>query len=374
MSGRTIIVDVDDTISTHINRDYVNATPHIEVITKLNDLYDAGWEIIYFTARGQVSCGGNLALIEERNRAILEAWMDKHGVKRSKLLFGKPYGAYYIDDKALKPSEFLSMNFNQFNGRSGASLVKDGHLVSKACANANEQFNWLKTAPSLRYEELLITPVKVHSFFPGAEPSYTMDFIQGSPLHQLKINDEITALLKYNALLATIRHEETQFYSYLNYATRSLTEREKSEITSLFSFNDAEFYSSNASFCHGDFTLNNILKQNTELILIDPIYKKNIWQSYLIDIGRIRQSIYSLYELRVLNEGLTDQDFTRMNKLLTEVFGSKILLQMELLIWCRILPYLSNDSERSVCTATVSKLIEELKNVKQEKLRTIAWS
>ncbi len=78
---RTLVVDVDDTISTHNNRDYENAVPHTKIINKLNKMYDAGWKIVYFTARGQVSCHGDLDLINQLRRPALESWMDKHGVK-----------------------------------------------------------------------------------------------------------------------------------------------------------------------------------------------------------------------------------------------------------------------------------------------------
>ena len=43
---RTLVVDVDDTISTHINRDYENAIPHTKIISKLNKMYDSGWKIV----------------------------------------------------------------------------------------------------------------------------------------------------------------------------------------------------------------------------------------------------------------------------------------------------------------------------------------
>ena len=53
---KTFVIDIDDTISTTINRDFVNSIPNIEVINKINSLYDNGWTIILFTARGAKSC------------------------------------------------------------------------------------------------------------------------------------------------------------------------------------------------------------------------------------------------------------------------------------------------------------------------------
>ena len=47
-----IVFDIDDTISRHINGDYANAIPDLEVIDKINTLYDEGIEIYLYTARG----------------------------------------------------------------------------------------------------------------------------------------------------------------------------------------------------------------------------------------------------------------------------------------------------------------------------------
>ena len=51
-----IIVDIDETICiTPENRDYTKAVPIKENIEKINQLYDEGHEITYWTARGSVT-------------------------------------------------------------------------------------------------------------------------------------------------------------------------------------------------------------------------------------------------------------------------------------------------------------------------------
>ena len=54
---KRLVVDIDDTISFTINRDFENATPNVALIKKLNELFDNGVEIYYVTARGSLSCG-----------------------------------------------------------------------------------------------------------------------------------------------------------------------------------------------------------------------------------------------------------------------------------------------------------------------------
>ncbi len=105
---KIIVADVDDTISRTHDRDYANAVPIKNVIDRLNHLYDTGWKIVYNTARGQLQFNGDIDLIEKNNRHVLERWMDDNGVKRHELHFGKPWGHYYLDDKAVTKEQFLT--------------------------------------------------------------------------------------------------------------------------------------------------------------------------------------------------------------------------------------------------------------------------
>lgn len=51
-----IYVDIDETICFYDGeREYPNAVPNEENITKINKLYDTGNEITYWTARGSVT-------------------------------------------------------------------------------------------------------------------------------------------------------------------------------------------------------------------------------------------------------------------------------------------------------------------------------
>ena len=136
VTAKTLVVDIDDTISTHVNRDYENAIPHQNVIQKLNDLHESGWKIIYHTARGQVSCNGDLNEIIKRNEPTLTKWLKKHNVKYDELIFGKPLGVYYIDDKALRPDEFMRTEFKILQGGSGAHIEVIGDRVIKRGKNS----------------------------------------------------------------------------------------------------------------------------------------------------------------------------------------------------------------------------------------------
>ena len=103
-----LIIDVDNTICFVHNRDFANALPNIEVINKINSLYNSGWEIYLFTARGDNSCN-TLEEKEAKYFDVTSNWLKNNGVKYHKLMFGKPNGDYYIDDKNLSIKEFLEL-------------------------------------------------------------------------------------------------------------------------------------------------------------------------------------------------------------------------------------------------------------------------
>src|SRR5574344_1011031 len=119
---KTIVCDIDDTISFTTSRDWKNAEPNIKLINKLNKLYDEGWEIQYYTARGSISCPNREAAKEKYLDDII-AWFNKNSVKYSKISFDKPLAAYYIDDKGITPDEFLDFDIEVLSGGlSGASI------------------------------------------------------------------------------------------------------------------------------------------------------------------------------------------------------------------------------------------------------------
>lgn len=65
----TFVFDVDDTICHTSNREYKNSVPDVEVIEKINKLYDLGNKIVLYTSRGMVSCDGDIEKAIEKMKA-----------------------------------------------------------------------------------------------------------------------------------------------------------------------------------------------------------------------------------------------------------------------------------------------------------------
>ena len=95
-----IYVDIDETIcNTPENRDYSLATPIVENIKKINNLFEQGHKIVYWTARGS----GTGANWEECTRSQFKKW----GVGYDELLFEKPVYDIFICDKAVNSNSFF---------------------------------------------------------------------------------------------------------------------------------------------------------------------------------------------------------------------------------------------------------------------------
>ena len=99
--NKRIVLDFDDTLAFTTNRDFKNANPNIDLIEKTNQLFDEGWQIDIFTARGSLSCKTRKEA-RQKYEFEIEQWLLEHGVKYNLLSFEKPLAAYYIDDKGIK--------------------------------------------------------------------------------------------------------------------------------------------------------------------------------------------------------------------------------------------------------------------------------
>ena len=96
-----IYVDIDETIClSPENRDYTLAKPIVDNIKKINQLYEQGNKIVYWTARGT---GSGIDWREETEQQF-QSW----NVKYHELHFGKPIYDLFIDDKNINTERFFN--------------------------------------------------------------------------------------------------------------------------------------------------------------------------------------------------------------------------------------------------------------------------
>lgn len=109
--AKTIVMDIDDTISfadTYADPSiYSEARPNIPVIETMQKLSKEGYTFELFTSRGWISCNEDSEKAKEKYLQQIEEWMQKYNVPYSRIIFGKPFGIFYVDDKAIRPDEFV---------------------------------------------------------------------------------------------------------------------------------------------------------------------------------------------------------------------------------------------------------------------------
>ena len=107
---RTFVFDVDGTICSTSNGNYLNAKPFFERIKKINELYEQGNTIIFFTARGMGSSINDINSSKEKYEKLTRNQLMNWGVKYHNLFLGKPAGDFYIDDKGISDKDFFIGN------------------------------------------------------------------------------------------------------------------------------------------------------------------------------------------------------------------------------------------------------------------------
>lgn len=95
----TYCFDIDGTICTNTDGQYESAQPFMEVIARVNALYDAGHKIYFCTARGHTTG------IDWRQ--VTASQLKKWGARYHELYMGKPTADIYVDDKAINIVEWM---------------------------------------------------------------------------------------------------------------------------------------------------------------------------------------------------------------------------------------------------------------------------
>ena len=113
MSTQTLVIDIDHTICTPNDSEkdtfekYGKAKPIPEMISSIRKAKEKGYRIVLFTARRMATHNGDINKVIEDVGELTINWLREHDVPYDELMFGKPNAVYYVDDKALKPHEFM---------------------------------------------------------------------------------------------------------------------------------------------------------------------------------------------------------------------------------------------------------------------------
>lgn len=106
-----LVVDLDKTLCTEkkSTESYNEVKPISNLIDVLNICNNNGAEIIIESARNMLTQNNNESKVIKNIGLVTLKWLEDNNIQYNGIKFGKTMGTCYIDDKALRPKEFIKI-------------------------------------------------------------------------------------------------------------------------------------------------------------------------------------------------------------------------------------------------------------------------
>ena len=111
LNKKLFCFDLDEVICKNVKYknskliNYNKSKPINSAIRTINKLYDDGHTIVIYTARGMTRYKGNVSIIKKKLNTITANSLKSWKLKYHKLIFGKIYYDFIIDDKSIDYSK-----------------------------------------------------------------------------------------------------------------------------------------------------------------------------------------------------------------------------------------------------------------------------
>lgn len=113
---KTIVMDLDGTLTIEGSAErYENVLPNDKVVDRVRLYAARGFRIAIMTSRNMRSFGNSVGRINAETLPIAVEWLKRHDIPFDEIHVGKPWcgvGGFYVDDKAIRPVEFLSLDLS----------------------------------------------------------------------------------------------------------------------------------------------------------------------------------------------------------------------------------------------------------------------
>ncbi|MBS7238818.1 MAG: capsular biosynthesis protein [Acetatifactor sp.] len=130
-SEYSFVFDIDGTICKIKGKGerYEDLVPYPEIVEKMRYYKEQGAKIILYTSRNMNSYNGNLGMINAHTAPILLEWLKKWDIPYDEIVYGKVWPGhkgFYVDDRTIRPNEFLSCNIEELERICDESKCSDG--------------------------------------------------------------------------------------------------------------------------------------------------------------------------------------------------------------------------------------------------------
>ncbi|CAN5827337.1 HAD-IIIC family phosphatase [soil metagenome] len=114
---KRLVFDLDGTLALDDpGRPYLEREPNLPLIARLREYRAQGFTIVIASARNMRTYGGQIGLINANTLPVILDWLTAHDVPYDEVHVGKPWcgtDGFYIDDKAVRPSEFVALSYDE---------------------------------------------------------------------------------------------------------------------------------------------------------------------------------------------------------------------------------------------------------------------
>lgn len=122
---KRLIVDLDGTLTVDDRAlPYAEKEPNLPLISKLREYAADGFVIVVQTARNMRTHNNSVGKITAHTLPIIIEWLKLHDVPYDEIHVAKPWcgsDGFYIDDRAIRPDEFVRLSLAEINDLIGAS-------------------------------------------------------------------------------------------------------------------------------------------------------------------------------------------------------------------------------------------------------------
>jgi len=131
-TGLTFVFDIDGTICPIKKKDeqYIDLVPYKDIVEKIREYKVGGAKIVLFTSRNMNSYNGNLGMINAHTAKVMLQWLEKWDIPYDEIIYGKPWPGhrgFYVDDRSIRPDEFLKYSEEELNEICKKSKEAFGH-------------------------------------------------------------------------------------------------------------------------------------------------------------------------------------------------------------------------------------------------------
>ena len=127
----TFVIDIDGTLCPIKKKDerYEDLIPYPDMVDRIRYYKANGAKIVFYTSRNMNSYQGNIGMINAHTAKIILAWLDKWEIPYDEIIYGTPWPGhegFYVDDRAVRPDEFLKYTPDELKELCDNSRAKEG--------------------------------------------------------------------------------------------------------------------------------------------------------------------------------------------------------------------------------------------------------